>query len=132
MIGYSYTQEFTKHQLKKLFRSVNWESAAYPEKLKQAMNGYSTVITAWDGEELVGLICAMDDGVMTAYIHYLLVDPRYQGMGIGAELVRRIKEHYREYLSIVIIAYKDNAGFYEKCGFLKEDDTALPMIITKL
>ena len=97
MIGYSYTQEFTKHQLKKLFRSVNWESAAYPEKLKQAMNGYSTVITAWDGEELVGLICAMDDGVMTAYIHYLLVDPRYQGMGIGAELVRRIKEHYREY-----------------------------------
>lgn len=53
-------------------------------------------------------------------------------MGIGAELVRRIKEHYREYLSIVIIAYKDKTGFYEKCGFLKEDDTALPMIITKL
>lgn len=132
MIVYKDTHKFTAKQLEKLFLSVNWESAAYPEKLRKAMDGYSTVISGWDGEDLVGMICAMDDGVMTAYIHFLLVDPLYQGMGIGAELVRRIKELYKDYLSIVIIVYKDKTGFYEKCGFLKEDDTALPMIITKL
>lgn len=132
MIVYKDTHKFTAKQLEKLFLSVNWESAAYPEKLRKAMEGYSTVISGWDGEDLVGMICAMDDGVMTAYIHFLLVDPRYQGMGIGSELVSRIKELYKDYLSIVIIVYKDKTGFYEKCGFLKEDDTALPMIITKL
>ena len=132
MIVYKDTHKFTAHQLERLFLSVNWESGKYPEKLVKAMRGYHTVYSAWENDELVGLICAMDDGIMTAYVHFLLIDPRYQSLGIGAELVRRIKEHYREYLSIVIIAYKDKTGFYEKCGFLKEDDTALPMIITKL
>ncbi|MCR5021718.1 GNAT family N-acetyltransferase [Ruminococcus sp.] len=131
MIGYSYTQEFTKHQLKKLFRSVNWESAAYPEKLKQAMNGYTTVITAWDVEELVGLICAMDDGVMTAYIHYLLVDPEYHGQTIGRTLVEMTKEKYKDYLRTVLIAYKNETHFYEKCGF-KIEEKSLPMCITSL
>ena len=47
------------------------------------MQNYSTVYSAWDGEKLVGLISVMDDGIMTAHIHYLLVDPDYQYNGIG-------------------------------------------------
>lgn len=132
MAVYKDTHNFTAQQLERLFLSVNWESGKYPEKLVKAMLGYHTVYSAWANDELVGLICAMDDGVMTAYIHYLLVDPKCQGMGIGAELVRRVKEHYRDYLNLVVIAYSDKAVFYEKCGFDREDDIALPMGISKL
>ena len=93
MIVYKDIHKFTAHQLERLFISVNWESGKYPEKLAKAMRGYHTVYSAWENDELVGLICAMDDGIMTAYVHFLLIDPRYRVMGIGAELVRPIKEH---------------------------------------
>lgn len=128
---YKYTHDFTKQQLEKLFLTVEWGSGKYPEKLVKAMQGYSTVISAWENDELKGLICAMDDGVMTAYVHYLLVDPTCQGKGVGAELVRLLKEHYKDYLKILILVYKDKLGFYEKCGF-KFDDFCLPMSISEL
>jgi uncharacterized membrane protein len=42
----------------------------------------------------------MDDGVMNAYVHYLLVRPEYQGIKIGRELVGRVKEKYKDFLRI--------------------------------
>ena len=61
------------------FDSVGWLSAKYSQRLVNALAGSSTVFSAWDGDRLVGLANALDDGKLTAYIHYLLVDPEYQG-----------------------------------------------------
>lgn len=130
-ITYRNTHEFTKTELEELFLSVGWSSGHYPEKLVVAMKNFETVITAWCDDELVGLICAMDDGVMTAYVHYLLVKPDYHGNGIGEELVNRIKNHYEDYLRIVVVSYNDEVDFYEHCGFKKADD-ASAMFITDL
>lgn len=64
-----------------LFQSVNWLSARYPQRLLKALNQCETVFTAWDGGNLVGLVNAIDDGELTAYVHYLCVRPEYQGKG---------------------------------------------------
>lgn len=101
-ITYKDTKEFNAQELQDLFLSVHWSSGYHPEKLVIAMQNYSTVYSAWDGEKLVGLISVMDDGIMTAYIHYLLVDPDYQYI-----------------------------GFYENCEF-KIDKKGIPMHITSL
>lgn len=130
-IEYKTTHDFTPEQLERLFLSVNWSSGHYPEKLAIAMKNYETVISAWDDEKPVGMICAMDDGVMTAYVHYLLVDPEYQGHKIGRTLVEMVKEKYKDYLRIVLISYNDEAHFYESCGFKREDKSS-PMCITTL
>ena len=103
----------------------------FPDKLQIAMRNFETVISAWDGDKLVGMICAMDDGIMTAYIHYLLVRPDYQDKGIGRELVSRVKEIYDDYLRIVVVGYDDEVNFYENCGFEKAED-ASPLFITDL
>ena len=131
MIEYKDTHEFTREDLQSLFLSVEWSSGHFPEKLQRAMKGFSTVYSAWDGDTLIGLISAMDDGVMTAYIHYLLVRPEYQGAGVGRELVERMKARYSDYLRIVLVAYDEEIGFYEACGFEKADH-ASPMFITEL
>lgn len=131
IITYKDTHDFSEAELQRLFLSVEWSSGHYPDKLVAAMKNFKTVYTAWDGNKLVGLICAMDDGVMTAYIHYLLVDPEYQGQGIGKRLVEKMKEKYQDYLRIVIVAYNEEIGFYESCGF-KKADGASPMFITSL
>lgn len=130
-IKYKDTHYFNAEQLQKLFLSVEWSSGHYPDKLVTAMKNFETVYTAWDNEKLVGLICAMDDGVMTAYVHYLLVNPAYQKMGIGKRLVEMIKSKYAEYLRIVVVAYNAELGFYESCGFKKSNESS-PMFITTL
>ena len=130
-IIYENQHSFSKDELQRLFRSVNWASGEYPEKLVDAMKNYSTVFAARDNGNLIGLISVMDDKTMTAYIHYLLVDPKYQGLGIGKRLVDKIKDAYKDYLRIALVSYKKEVGFYESCGFKISDDL-VPMSITEL
>jgi len=130
-IIYKDIHKFNKTDLQELFLSVEWSSGHYPEKLAIAMQNFETVYSAWDGDKLVGLICAMDDGIMTAYVHYLLVNPEYHHKGIGKKLVNMVNEKYKNYLRTVIVAYNDEVGFYESCGFKKAED-ASPMFITEL
>jgi len=63
---------------------------------------------------------------MNAYIHYLLVRPDYQLKGIGRELLERVKQHYIDYLKIVVITEESITEFYENNGFeLKQSKRAL-------
>ena len=83
---YNDTREFSPEALEELFLSVQWESGNHPERLAKALLHYGAVFSAWDGSRLAGLVAVMDDGTMTAYVHYLLVYPRYQGYGVGSWL----------------------------------------------
>ena len=130
-IIYQDIHDFDKQELQELFLSVEWSSGHFPDKLVEAMKHFETVYTAWDDNKLIGLICAMDDGIMTAYIHYLLVRPEYHHLGIGKRLVEMVKEHYADYLRIVLVAYNEELDFYTSCGFKKAED-ASAMFITSL
>ena len=130
-IEYRETHDFSEKELERLFLSVEWSSGHFPDKLVVAMQNFSTVYSAWDGNKLIGMICAMDDGIMNAYVHYLLVDPDYHGKTIGRTLVDMIKKKYKDYLRIAVIAYDVELAFYENCGFTKSKDTS-PMHITSL
>lgn len=130
-IQYKTTKNFSENELKELFLSVNWSSGNYPEKLVKAMENSSSVFSAWDGEKLVGLINILDDGIMTAYAHYLLITPEYQHIGIGENLVKLVAEKYKDYLRIILIAYDKEIGFYEHCGFTVGEGK-VPMFITSL
>ena len=130
-ITYKDTHDFTREELERLFLSVEWSSGHFPDKLVKAMKHFSTVFSAWDGGRLIGMVCAMDDGIMNAYVHYLLVDPEYHGNTIGRTLVEMVKGKYKDYLRIAVIAYNDELNFYENCGFVKSKD-ASPMFITSL
>ncbi|MEG1614627.1 MAG: GNAT family N-acetyltransferase [Oscillospiraceae bacterium] len=130
-IQYKETKDFSKAELQDLFLAVEWASGKHPEILEQAMINYNTVFSAWDGNKLVGLISALDDTVMTAYIQYVLVRPDYQGFGIGRELVKMTKEKYKEFLRVILIAVNGEINFYRNCGFEVETDTT-PMSISIL
>lgn len=84
-LTYTDVKKYTARDLQELFRSVGWLSANYPERLKKALDNSETVFTAWDDEKLVGLVNAIDDSELTAYVHYLCVNPIFQGQGIIAE-----------------------------------------------
>lgn len=117
-ITYTDANNFTSSDLQELFQSVSWLSANYPNRLKKALDNCETVFTAWDGKKLVGLVNAIDDSELTAYVHYLCVNPAYQGQGIGKTLLEKIKEKYRDYLYIILIAENESlVKYYSQNGF---------------
>ncbi len=131
-ITYSQEKKFTEESLKELFDSVGWVSANYPERLYKALNNSETVFTAWYDNKLVGLVNVIDDGELTAYLHYLLVNPEYQGYGIGKMLLHKVKEKYKDYLYLILIAENENlVDFYKKEGFDIQEGTFTMAIVNK-
>ena len=55
-IEYTEEKRFTVEQVEAVFKSVGWESAQWPERLFKALQHSDTVISAWDGGHLVGLV----------------------------------------------------------------------------
>lgn len=129
-IEYKEILNFKPKELQDLFLSVKWKVGEEPEKLVIAMKQSDTVFSAWDNKRLVGLINALDDGIMTAYIHFLLVDPAYQSKGIGKELLRMAAEKYNDYLRIVLICDDEETEFYQNSGFKPAEGT-MPMFINR-
>ncbi len=123
MITYTDEKRFTQEDVEELFRSIHWVSGQYPAKLRAALMNSSAVLSAWDGSRLVGLLRALDDGCMTAFLHYMLVHPDYQGRGVASGLMRRMLERYEDYFYVDVMPEESrNAPFYEKFGFERMQD----------
>ncbi|MDO5519351.1 MAG: GNAT family N-acetyltransferase [bacterium] len=116
-----------KKLIRSLFQAVDWYSGNFPERLKKAFENSSHVISAWDGEQLIGLIRGLDDGIWQATIDCLLVKPEYQGQQIASTLLHMLLEEYKELLYVdVVPEEKRNVGFYLKHGFkIMEEGTPL-------
>lgn len=129
MITYTEEKKFDNKSVVDLFSSVGWVSAQYPTRLYKALMHSSTVITAWDGDSLVGLVSVLDDSELVAYMHYVLVHPDYHGQGIAGTMVEMVKEKYKDYLYIELMPEeRKNAAFYEKHGFqIMEDGVAMQL-----
>lgn len=125
MIRYKTGKEFDAEQIRDLFLSVNWDSGKYPEKIVRGLKNSSAVISAWDGDKLIGLVRALDDGETVAFLHYLLVNPEYQGAQIGTELMKRILDGYQNFLYVKVMPSDPNTiPFYERFGFVQYDNYA--------
>lgn len=133
MIRFTEEKIFSMEQVQELFLSVNWISGEYPERLYKALMHSSTVLTAWDGKKLAGLIRVLDDTEMLAQIHYVLVHPDYQGQGIAGKMLEYIKNKYKDFFYLEVMpAEKKNVPFYEKHGFqVMKDGTAMQIVNQK-
>ena len=126
-ITYTEDKNFTPQQVADLFLAVRWVVGKSPDRLYKALMNSSRVISAWDGDRLVGLIRVMDDSELVCFINYVLVHPDYHGRGIAGRLLEMVKEAYKSYLYInVMIGDNKNAPFYGKHGF-KVKENSLPM-----
>ena len=71
---------------------------------------------------------ALDDGAAPAFLHYVLVDSKYQGRHIGDELMKCIMKNFTDLLYVKVIP--SNPGtitFYERYGF-RQYDNCLAMV----
>ena len=124
-------KDLSLQQLHELFIAVGWsDGGVLPEEMKAGVIKpwlHSTlVISAWDGDHLVGAVRVLSDTIFRSVIYDLLVAPEYQGKGIGSELVNRCKSHYpgSEWL---VGCDRKNVAFYKKLEFqdISESDAFL-------
>ena len=67
------TLDVPKQAVLDLYRSVDWSSANKPDQLHQALLHSDSLITAWDGDRLVGLANAISDGFLVVYYPHFVV-----------------------------------------------------------
>ncbi len=122
----------------RLFAATGWRTGATPEKVAGALAvaWHSVVAYATPAElaagaspeppRLVAMGHTISDGVIHALIVDVIVDPEWQGRGIGREVMRRLITRCDEagIESIQLFAADGKAPFYEKLGFSRRPDVA--------
>ena len=119
LITYSETRDLPLNALIRLYSANEWSSAEKPIDLHNGLLNSHTLITAWDGDRLVGLGNALSDGHLVVYYPHLLVAPEYQGQGIGSELMERYEGLHQH----MLVADGRAIDFYKKCGFVSAGRT---------
>lgn len=87
-------------------------------KLKSSFENSYKVITAWDGNKLIGAGRMLSDGICYGCIFDVGVLPEYQKKGIGKGLMNNLLSG-EEHLSMHLTSTFGNEEFYKKLGFKK-------------
>lgn len=74
------------------------------------------VVTAWDGDLLVGISRSLTDFVYATYLADLAVRLSHQRLGIGKELIRRTQAEAVQ-ANIILLAAPKAVDYYPHIGF---------------
>jgi ribosomal protein S18 acetylase RimI-like enzyme len=112
-------------QVLDLYDSVGWTAYTRdPERLSRALAGSSTVVTATENGELIGIARVVSDGASIAYLQDVLVRPSTQRAGLGRRLVLTALAPYADVRQKVLLTDDEPAqkAFYESLGYRETRD----------
>lgn len=95
------------------------------EQARKVLSNTSIVINAVYQEKSVGVVRILTDMVTDAYITDVMIDPDFQGMGLGRKMMEQVIAYFHEYsvssvkLACCLYANPNKELFYEKFGFEK-------------
>lgn len=127
-IKFNSSKNIDREKLERLYNDVEWYAYTQDlEILQQAIEQSFEVISAWDREELVGLIRIIGDGLTIIYIQDILVLNAYQNQGIATQLMQQVLKKYKNVRQKVLLTEEapDVRHFYEKNGFQSCDNGSL-------
>ena len=86
------------------------------ERMKQMLERANLVVSAWDGERLIGVSRSLSDFCFCTYLSDLAVRLAYQRQGIGRELMRRTQEAGGR-ATVFLFAAPAAEAYYPHVGF---------------
>ena len=104
-----------------------YENAGLPrpttdrERIHKMYENSNLIVTAWDGDLLVGVSRCITDWVWSCYLADLAIRSEYKKSGIGKKLINLIKEKLGEQSMILLLSVPTAMEYYPKVGFSKED-----------
>jgi len=91
------------------------------QTMRQMLQHANLVITAWDGDLLVGIARTLTDFGYVGYLADLAVRLEYQRQGIGVHLITLTRERMGQRSMLVLLAAPKAAGYYPKIGFTRHE-----------
>ena len=85
------------------------------ERMRLMLRNANLVVTAWDGELLVGIARGLSDFSYATYLSDLAVRVSHQRQGIGRELLRRTQELGGK-ATVILLSAPKAAGYYPHIG----------------
>ncbi|MYM62493.1 GNAT family N-acetyltransferase [Pseudomaricurvus sp. HS19] len=82
-----------------------------------AIAGSNLVVTAWQGEQLVGMARSLTDFHYACYLSDLAVASAYQRQGIGKQLLRLSQQQLGPRCKIILLAAPAANDYYSTLGF---------------
>lgn len=121
---YSIKRIPSNEDLQKLYLSVGWDVyVKNNEDMTVLLKNACYFVTVWNHDQLVGLTRVISDDHSIAYVQDILIDPDYQGNGIGSKLLNMIKERFNHVRQVVLMSdtSEKTINFYEKNELLSLD-----------
>ena len=98
------------------------------EHVERALNRSDFITSATIDNITVGMARVIEDGTQVLVMD-VVVDPKYQGNGIGRGLMEKIREYIEriDYKQMIVNLITDDSktAFYEKLGYQKEEGMRL-------
>jgi predicted N-acetyltransferase YhbS len=101
------------------------------ERLSKMLEHGNLIITARDGDKLVGVARALTDFVYCTYLSDLAVDEAYQHQGIGKALIRLTKENAPQ-ATLILLSAPKALEYYPRIGMTQFGDCFLLRDINNL
>jgi GNAT superfamily N-acetyltransferase len=86
------------------------------ERMKLMLANANLVVTAWEGELLVGIARSVSDFSYCTYLSDLAVRLSHQRRGIGRELIRRTRERGGQ-ATVILLSAPKAVEYYPRIGF---------------
>ena len=87
------------------------------ERMRLMIQNANLVVSAWDGDRMVGIARSISDFVYITYLSDLAVVKTHQKRGIGKELIRQTKLLGGSKTQLLLLAAPGAAEYYPKIGF---------------
>jgi len=117
MLNYTIKGAVTPKQISELRKSVGWNGME--NSLKKSLPNSYFYICCYDNDNLVGYLDVVSNGITDSYIQDVIVNPAYQGKGIGTEMMNMAINKLKQdgVYAISVLFDKDLLSFYQKFGF---------------
>lgn len=122
MIRYEDKKELLADDVSKVFQNSGIRRPFQDlDRIQRMIDNSDVILSAWDGDKMVGIARAITDFSYCCYLSDLAVDREYQKFGIGKELVQHVREKLGEEISLVLLSSPEATEFYQKIGFTGTD-----------
>lgn len=86
------------------------------------MENSNLIISAWDGNQLVGIARSVTDFHYCCYLSDLAVHKDFQKQGIGKQLQVLTQERLGEHCKLILISAPNSTEYYQHVGYQKNDN----------